>query len=139
MRIESGSGPRHHSSARPAPAVSTTKSHSPSSRLVSRTALSCGRSISAHRVAAARRASGSPVDPEGPACQPVREVFGDLDRLVLLETLLDDEPGEEAGIDPPYEIVARRDGQQRAGVVVEADGVGEAGRLGDELAEPPDA
>ena len=46
---------------------------------------------------------------------------------------------EEAAIDPPRDIVPRRDGEEGARIVVEADGVVEPGRLGRHLAKPAHA
>ena len=51
------------------------------------------------------------------------------------EPVLGDQPGEEGAVDPPGDVVPRRDRQEGAGVVVEADGVVEARRLGRHLAE----
>ena len=60
------------------------------------------------------RGSSGPVtarsgDPEGPAGEAVGEVVGDLDGLVLVEPVLGDEAGEEAGVDPAGHVVAGRD------------------------------
>ena len=49
--------------------------------------------------------------------------------------VLGDELGEEAAVDPPRDVVPRRNRQESTGVVVEADGVVEAGRLGGHAAE----
>ena len=46
-----------------------------------------------------------------------------------------DEAGEKGGVDAPADIVAGRDGEEGAGVVVEADGVVEAGGFGGLLAK----
>ena len=66
--------------------------------------------------------------------EAVGEILGDLEGLVLLEPVLGDQAGEEAAVDAPRHVVAGRDRQEGAGVVVEADGVVEAGGLGHRLA-----
>src|SRR3546814_8098950 len=49
--------------------------------------------------------------------------------------MLGDEAREEGAVDPARDVVPRRDRQKGARVVVEADGVVEAGGLGRHLAE----
>ena len=75
------------------------------------------------------------VEPVGALDQAVGEVVGELGRLPVGEPVLGDQPREEGAVDPPGDIVPRRDRQEGAGVVVEADRVVEAGRLGGHLAE----
>ena len=47
--------------------------------------------------------------------------------LPVLDAVFHDQFGKETAVDPPRDIVARRDREEGAGVVVEADGVVEAG------------
>src|SRR5262249_32262659 len=56
----------------------------------------------------------------------VGELGRELERLVLADPMLDGEHREETAIDPPRDVVARGNRQERAGVVVESDGVREA-------------
>src|SRR6185437_10504823 len=65
-----------------------------------------------------------------------RECWRQLHRLVLAEAVLDDRRGEESARDAAPHVVARRDRQERARVVVESDGVREAGGF-DRLLEKP--
>ena len=55
--------------------------------------------------------------------------------FVEVEAVLGDETGEEGGVHAAADVVAGGDGEEGAGVVVEADGVVEAGGLGGLLAE----
>src|SRR6185312_13792262 len=77
-----------------------------------------------------------------PASQPIgrlRQVIGkvscDLRRFPVLEAMLGHELRQEAAIDPPRDIVPGGYRQERAGVIVEADCVVKASRLGHLTAE----
>src|SRR5918993_2417135 len=67
--------------------------------------------------------------------EPVSQVVSDLVGLILIEPVLDHKLGEVAAIDPTGDIVPGRDRGEGAGVVIEPDGVAEAGRLRRQLAE----
>jgi hypothetical protein len=56
-------------------------------------------------------------------------------RLVLVQPMLGHQPGEEGAVHAPGDVVPGRDREEGAGVVVEADRVVEARRLGGLLAE----
>ena len=62
--------------------------------------------------------------------------MGDLERFVLHEASGHHEIGQIGAVHPPRDVVSGGDRAEGAGVVVEADGVVEAGGLGDLLAEP---
>src|SRR5664280_2304466 len=66
------------------------------------------------------------------------QVMDDLQRLILLEPVLDDELGQVDAVHAPGHVVARRDRQERAGVVDEAGGLREPDGLGEGLAEALD-
>ncbi len=57
-------------------------------------------------------------------------------RVVLAEPMFGHKAGEIGAVTATRDIVARGNGKVGAGVVVEADSVVEAGRLGHGLAEP---
>ena len=57
--------------------------------------------------------------------------------VVDIQAMLADQPGQEGAVGSSGDIVTGRDREESAGVVVEADGVVEAGGLGDLLAEGP--
>src|SRR6185437_7584274 len=69
----------------------------------------------------------------------LRQTIGEIDRglggLVLGKTMLGDEAREKGAVAAARGVVARRNRQERPGVVVEADGVVEARRLRRLLAE----
>src|SRR6266403_1701587 len=61
------------------------------------------------------------------------ELIGEFGRefkcFILVDLVLGDEPGEKTAIDPPGDVVTRRNRQKRAGIVVEADGIVKTSRL----------
>ncbi len=63
------------------------------------------------------------------------EVLDDFEGFGLVEAVLGDEAGEEGAVDAAGYVVAGGDGEEGAGVVVEADGVVEAGGFGGLFAE----
>src|SRR6202789_3185357 len=63
------------------------------------------------------------------------EVLGYFEGFVFVEAVFGDEAAEEGAVDAAGYIVAGRDGEEGAGVVVEADGVVEAWCFGRGLAE----
>ena len=63
------------------------------------------------------------------------QVLGHVEGFVFVEAVFGDEATEEGAVDAPGYVVTGGDGEERAGVVVEADGVVEAGGLGGGLAE----
>src|ERR1700733_8208751 len=63
------------------------------------------------------------------------EVEDDFEGFVFVEAVLGYEAAEEGAVDAAGYVVAGGDGEEGAGVVVEADGVVEAGGLGGLLAE----
>src|SRR5690348_12341598 len=73
----------------------------------------------------------------------LRQAIGEIDRglggLLLGEAMLGEEAREKGTVAAPREVVARRNREERACVVVEADGVVEARRLGRLLAEAAQA
>src|SRR4051794_28043180 len=71
--------------------------------------------------------------------QAIGEVVRKLMRLILIQAMLDDKLREIRAIDPAGDVVAGRNRGKGARVVVEADGVVEARRLGRELAKAPHA
>ncbi len=73
--------------------------------------------------------------PVGVERDPVGQVDGRLDRLVLLETVFGDEASQIPRVDAARKVVPRGDGQEGSRVVDETRGVVEAGGLGHELAE----
>jgi hypothetical protein len=55
--------------------------------------------------------------------------------LVFIETVFGDEAAEKGAVDSAGHVVTGGDGEEGAGVVVEADGVVEAGGFSGSLAE----
>src|SRR5947207_10347524 len=68
-------------------------------------------------------------------CELIGEFGCELERLVLVDLVLGDELGEKAAVHPPCDVVASRNRQKRARIVVEADGIVKTRRLGHLLAE----
>src|SRR5215213_5822432 len=89
------------------------------------------------RATTSRRASqGTPatayvtlLEPVGALGQPVGAVMRQLRRVLLVEQAAHHLARQPVAADPAPDVVARRDRGERAGVVVEAGGVGEARRL----------
>src|SRR6266545_4436343 len=74
------------------------------------------------------------LEPVGALRQPVCEVDRHLARLVLVEPAVGDQPGQKGAVHPARDVVAPGDRQECPRVIVEADGIVEAGRLGGTLA-----
>ena len=92
------------------------------------------------RTPSVRRAPrASSIDPESPTGEVEGQVLRGVRGVLLRHSVLRHQLGQVAGIEPPGHVVAGRDAQQGPGVVVEADGVGESGRLDDRAVEAADA
>src|SRR6185312_6366810 len=74
-------------------------------------------------------------EPIGPLRQAISEIDGGLGGLVFGKAMLGDEPRQKSAVDPACDVVARRNREERARVVVEADRVVEARGLRRQLAE----
>ena len=68
-----------------------------------------------------------------------RQVRRRLGGLVLVQTVFGDEAGQVAGVQPPGDVVTGGNVKRDRGIVVEADGVGKAGRLDHRPVEAPHA
>src|SRR6478752_8875761 len=66
----------------------------------------------------------------GPFGQTVRQLGREIKGLVLVDPVLGDQLREIPTVDAARDVVPRRDRQERARIVVEADGVVKAGGLG---------
>ncbi len=90
------------------------------------------RRVSANGSKQARDADVSDSGLVGDAASGGRDqVHRHLHRLVLVEPVLGDQLGEDAGVDAPGRVVTGRDGAEGTGVVDEAGGAREPGRLHD--------
>src|SRR6185312_13054069 len=79
------------------------------------------------------------VSPRSESVRLLRQAIGEVDRgfrgLLLAEAGLGDEARQKRAVDTARNVVARRNRQECTRVVVEANGVVEAGRLRRQLAE----
>src|SRR5580658_5479604 len=80
----------------------------------------------------ALRSSSEPV---GIFDQPIGQIVGHFEGLVLLETMFSDQAAEKCAIDATRHIVPRRNREERPRVVVESDRVVEPCRFGGQLAK----
>ena len=79
--------------------------------------------------------AGCPLEPVRLFRERIGQFLRKLVGLVLPQAMFGNEAREKCAIDPARHVVAGRYGRKGAGVVIEADGVVEAGRLGGHLAE----
>lgn len=81
----------------------------------------------------------APSEPVGPLREPVGELPGKLVGFILVKLVLGDTGCEEGAVTAPCHVVPRRNGEVGACVVIEADAVVEASRLGRQFPETPHA
>src|SRR5436190_1500035 len=111
-----------------ATASPTSPTSTPSPRCLGEPSLDCLRTTRVSMVVLLE--TSLPVQPVGALRQPVGEIDGHLARLVLVEPVIGDQPGEERAVHPARDVVAPRDRQERPRIVVEADRVVEPRGLG---------